>query len=339
MKKPPKKKPLPPKHISDAINDNEDIELSDLLEVITEAKSKELSVGENKIVVCTECGEEFATYVLLLKKKGFSIYEKTCPKCKTEYDRCELCNSVLVSIYSPSNHSYTLSCPEPSCENYIGIDSTANKNLKKRYQWQSGFSEWQKTTPGIYQEDVNYDKLPDDASKTAFVLAIDYARGLLNNVQLNLKNENISPFLMLYGKTGRGKTRCLHRIRRGFMLSGINVITISSIDLCNLLSEAYIPDATTDAFKRATKLKTIPVLCIDDLGKGRFTERVISQFFDLIEIRSSNKLPIVFTTNDNEDSFSERFGKDYASPLWRRLREFSHTINFNNGLEIYSNAR
>ena len=62
MKKPPKKKPLPPKHISDAINDNEDIEFSDLLEVITEAKSKELSVGENKIVVCTECGEEFATY-------------------------------------------------------------------------------------------------------------------------------------------------------------------------------------------------------------------------------------------------------------------------------------
>ena len=68
------------------------------------------------------------------------------------------------------------------------------------------------------------------------------------------------------------------------------------------------------------------ILFLDDLGKAKFTERVEMEFYDLIEFRAANKLPILFTANMSGKQLTEALGEDRGEPIMRRLREFCDII-------------
>lgn len=75
-----------------------------------------------------------------------------------------------------------------------------------------------------------------------------------------------------------------------------------------------------------------PVLFLDDVGKEKMTERVETELYGIIEVRSANLLPIYFTANSGGEKLIEKMVddtgevSDRAVPIVRRLREFCEGI-------------
>jgi len=63
------------------------------------------------------------------------------------------------------------------------------------------------------------------------------------------------------------------------------------------------------------------ILVLDDLGKGKATERVAATYFDVIDrcIREGTLLWI--TTNRTPQQLETQFGEEYGAPMVRRIVE------------------
>jgi DNA replication protein DnaC len=68
------------------------------------------------------------------------------------------------------------------------------------------------------------------------------------------------------------------------------------------------------------------ILFIDDIGKEKYTERVESEFYDLIETRTAHLRPILWTANTSGAGLEAMMSPDRGAPILRRLREFTEII-------------
>lgn len=143
------------------------------------------------------------------------------------------------------------------------------------------------------------------------------------------------------GTTGAGKTRTLFMaLRRTLFEENRSVAAISH----NAFSKLVIQSFTTkvddspryDAIGRRLRispptlesLAKVDVLLLDDLGKAPSTERVDAELEELVERRTSHKLPILWSANGRGAWLENRFGPDRGGPLVRRLCEFSKLVTY-----------
>jgi len=130
--------------------------------------------------------------------------------------------------------------------------------------------------------------------------------------------------LALAGSSGIGKTRVMFRLLHRLHLEDCSVVAISSKKFEYLCHKMFDEDG--GAREMIENLKRVQVLFLDDLGKERMTPRVESEFYDLIETRTSFLLPTLWTTNCEGDELAQMMSKDAGAPIVRRLREFSDII-------------
>jgi hypothetical protein len=147
------------------------------------------------------------------------------------------------------------------------------------------------------------------------------------------------PFLILYGKSGRGKTRAGFAILRRMLIAGYSVHAVHAGDAWDngyhvqgLSSAARLrhnddrrlADEADDCINKA---KSAQYLLIDDLGKertgrdGRVSEAVAETLFGVIERRLSFRQPTIITTNLSWGDVLKRFSTDRGYPLIRRIDE------------------
>jgi len=116
--------------------------------------------------------------------------------------------------------------------------------------------------------------------------------------------------------------------------AGIRVKAIRSLDFAQLVSHRqFSEDADTKARAVAEMrvLKAVPVLLFDDLGKEKFTAHLEKELFDLVDQRSSQLLPILFTTQHDGKALAKMFTPENGEAIVRRLREFTDAIKFEPG--------
>ena len=65
---------------------------------------------------------------------------------------------------------------------------------------------------------------------------------------------------------------------------------------------------------------------IDDLGKEKPTDTSESALYDILEQRTSNNLPTIWTLNMTAKELKRRHSTDRSTPILRRLVEFSDVI-------------
>ena len=130
------------------------------------------------------------------------------------------------------------------------------------------------------------------------------------------------------GETGSGKTRALYLALRRALDSGLRCASISHNSFSRCVQEAFAGEGTTRAAarERLNNLHRCPVVLLDDLGKPPATERADAELEELVEIRTSQLLPILWTANGSSAWLMKRMGADRGEPLVRRLSEFSEVI-------------
>jgi hypothetical protein len=124
-------------------------------------------------------------------------------------------------------------------------------------------------------------------------------------------------------RSGKGKTRSAWRLLRKQWLDRHTILSFTAGMFQRKAQDAAGKYQLDDWFN---KLATADILFIDDLGKGNWTENTEAIWFDLVEARTSNGLPLIITTNFKGDALTENSRSDIAEFTIRRLREFCSVI-------------
>jgi DNA replication protein DnaC len=132
--------------------------------------------------------------------------------------------------------------------------------------------------------------------------------------------------LLLFGPSGSCKTRVAWRIVRRKFEAGRRVMAMKAHGFgIECVDRRTSRGGFTDWYRQLVR---VPLLFIDDLGKGRFTDDVESHFFGLIDERTENGRPLIITSNSTGNALKERMSADRGEPIIRRLRDYCQTIVF-----------
>lgn len=165
---------------------------------------------------------------------------------------------------------------------------------------------------GVRFLDRTFDNFKVDRDRRAFNSAVAYAR------QEDLFRDKRNS-LLISGNVGSGKTHLAAAIANDFVERGVPTMFGTFQEHLERIKEEF------DNTKQRTylsKIKNIPVLVIDDLGKERKSEWSQSILFDIVNYRYEHLLPIIFTSNFDDTEFANYCG----TPVWSRLNEMCGAI-------------
>jgi DNA replication protein DnaC len=123
------------------------------------------------------------------------------------------------------------------------------------------------------------------------------------------------------GTAGAGKTRAAILILERLMELGMSTLYLPATDLAAAARGAVSETGAEKEECRATlaKARKVKALLLDDLGKGRLTDRAESELYDILEHRTAHMLPTFWTSNSNAKGLREMMSADRADALIRRL--------------------
>jgi len=134
--------------------------------------------------------------------------------------------------------------------------------------------------------------------------------------------------LAFAGPSGKGKTRAMFLLLQRMAGEGRSVDFITSTDFDHISREQFSDDAMerNQAKEKLRSIRSVKVLLLDDLGKGKMTERSETELFHLFDIRTTEKLPTLWTSNlsarellsmvavHNRDAFKRRIaGEEFTT--------------------------
>lgn len=137
--------------------------------------------------------------------------------------------------------------------------------------------------------------------------------------------------LIVHGKTGCGKTRCVSLLLKRLIPEKLYGIERSlKVFYAGELERAILSAFGGNKTSYSTLIEQIcaaKLLVIDDFGKERFTERFETSVFNIFECRISRCLPTIITTNYVGETLKSRFcDMDNFAPFYRRLIEFNEAV-------------
>ena len=129
-----------------------------------------------------------------------------------------------------------------------------------------------------------------------------------------MKQKNIG--LLLMGSYGTGKTFYASCIANEVRKQGDYVL----IGTLSKLMQEMNADYGHDKAEWENKIKTYPLMVIDDLGVERDTEYSYEQIENIIDLRYRSKLPVIVTTNISKNDLMN-LNDVRKERVWSRLRE------------------
>jgi DNA replication protein DnaC len=122
-------------------------------------------------------------------------------------------------------------------------------------------------------------------------------------------------WLRVIGPVGTGKTRLLYAVLRR-IISGTRPVEWTATTALSMY-RALRPSAPTPDLS-LYKLQTTPLLLIDDLGAGKYSEWVEDITLELLDERYTRRLPTMISSNLNTKDLGAVVGERVASRLRQR---------------------
>ena len=219
-----------------------------------------------------------------------------CKRCQTEMEYQQLANGRGgFFVWKPT---YCNECGEVVKKETGEFEKSEKQRIRAK--------EWENICPPIYQ-DTELDRIRTQISAETIKNVLEWEPNPIG--------------IGLAGKTGKGKTRLVFFLLESLYIQGFNLRAISAKKFEKYCHEMF--SDKSDARQNIEHLHKTKILFIDDIGKEKFTERVESEFYDLIEHRTSYKLPILWTSNATSQLLQKMMSEDRGEPIIRRLKEFS----------------
>lgn len=155
---------------------------------------------------------------------------------------------------------------------------------------------------------------------TAFRACSNYA----NNTNLMSDKRN---GLIIAGGYGSGKTHLAAAISKVLIDRGIEVLFGTSISHLESIRNDF---ENTGINRYEARMKSVPMLVIDDLGKEKKTDWTKQVLFDVVNYRYEHKLPLIVTTNlvDGDGDFGA-LANHVEGAVWSRFCEMCNIVNTN----------
>lgn len=133
------------------------------------------------------------------------------------------------------------------------------------------------------------------------------------------------------GPTGRGKTRSMWQLMRKLAEEGRDIRYFTATDFfADMQAQTAFGRDNCAAWCRA--FAGVPIVFIDDLGQEAVMaskeDYVRALFFQFLDIRLGNGLPLFVTTNLTAAQMAERTTEVRANPMVRRLLDLATPVRF-----------
>jgi DNA replication protein DnaC len=115
---------------------------------------------------------------------------------------------------------------------------------------------------------------------------------------------------------GLGKTHLQMAIAKELIKRGVAVLCVSDAALMDELMALKMEEDKTFFTKRMNDIINVPVLVWDDIGKSNPTEAKRSAYFQIINERYRHQRPIIYSSNEDVETLSDRIGDAAASRLF-----------------------
>lgn len=152
----------------------------------------------------------------------------------------------------------------------------------------------------------------------------------LKNYNEKLVNEVERKGLILVGNNGVGKTHLACSIANELIKNGIPIIYGTLINLLAELKNTYDVYNNISEMKIIKLYEKVDLLIIDDLGKEKPSEWGLEKLFTIINSRYENNLPVIITTNYNQNSLIDRLSIngeiETAKSIISRLYEMCYLV-------------
>lgn len=235
-------------------------------------------------------------------KPDFEIWEFLEPR-EVECESCHLPHLVTPKRIKLKGGEYSF---RKVCQECVDREADEKARAESLHRQEM---EWQAVCPPLYR-DTDPKRIP---------------RKILDKVN---SWEHGPKGLGLLGSAGLCKTRAAFLLIRRMIEEGRSVATISATGFSRLCIEQFDDDLKTKniAKDKMRWLRRREVILFDDIGKQKFTERVEIELYDLLEYRTSNLLPVIWTANASSKQLLTMLSDDRGEPILRRLSEFSEIV-------------
>jgi DNA replication protein DnaC len=136
--------------------------------------------------------------------------------------------------------------------------------------------------------------------------------------------------LILVGNNGVGKTHLACSIANELIKNGIPIIYGTLINLLAELKNTYDVDNNISEMEIIKLYEKVDLLIIDDLGKEKPSEWGLEKLFTIINTRYENNLPVIITTNYDQNSLINRLNIngeiETAKSIISRLYEMCYLV-------------
>jgi len=221
---------------------------------------------------------------------------------KTEKYNCHRCGKSFSRPATPVGQ-YIKICPD-----------CLDRSIREREDWEernrqrANQQAWRKLCPPAYRA-IDRSRLPNIEAHDK-VMAWEFG----------------PQGLVLFGETGKGKTRSAWALLGKLIIQGRRVSALDS--MAGIQYAAEYNRGASDVEEWIEDLISAEVLLLDDVLKVKLTDSFESAVFTMIDQRIAHERPTILTSNDTGATLAARVSQDRANPLLRRLREHCQQICF-----------
>lgn len=162
----------------------------------------------------------------------------------------------------------------------------------------------------------------NNSNKKVFDNLKNYSEKLVNGIE--------KKGLILVGNNGVGKTHLASSIANKLIENGIPVIYGTLINLLAELRNSYDTENNISEMEIIKLYENVDLLIIDDLGKEKPSEWGLEKLFTIINSSYENNLPVIITTNYNQNSLLKRLSLngeiETARSIISRLYEMCYLV-------------